>query len=375
MTLTASKIELAMKCKGAFTLPHLNERNAFSDAGNERHEEREAEVNAGDIPERIAARWPGFAWRAEVAFMYDVATGEARELGAGIKRAYGELGPFEVAGTADLVGRGLLGELVVIDHKSFEEQARAAEHPQLRFLALAAARAYEVDIVDVAISPEVGPLDVATLEAFDLDEAAYQIRQVMLDVAKAQNDARNGLPVAFSAGRQCRWCPAFHACPKQSELSVLVRTDAMANRIEATMPFRDDETAADAYEMRNRLRILLKRLEGGLFARANEKPIPLGNGKMFGPVDSLGNEKLDGDVVHAVVSAQHGRDIADAAIEKRASKKRLKEALAFAVGKGGVSAAERAVLDEVRAKGGSERLMTITIEEYPDLRLLAGGAK
>ncbi len=363
MTLTASRIELAMRCRGAFTLPHDNTRNVFSDAGVERHAEDEQAIGRGEIPPILAETWPGFDWHAEVAMAYDTATGEGRSLGQGIDREYGNLSPFEIAGTADAIGRK--GDrLVIFDKKGFDEVTRAAENPQVRFLALAASRIYKAKHVEVATGHMLRGLDRADLDAFDLDETAQSVRQTMLDVAKAQHDARNGLPVEFATGRWCRWCPAFAACPRQSELMVLVKSDAIENRIENSIPFNDDESAADAYELAKRIRMLLKRIDASLYARAGERPFAIGNGKMFGPVEKLGNEKLSGDVVYEVVKSYHGQDIADAAVQRTTSKTKIREALGFVGGKGQVAALERKLLEEVRARGGSERLLKIEIGEY-----------
>lgn len=372
--ITSSRLELARRCVGAFTLPHTDERTVEADAGNERHADDERAINRGDIPDALAEAWPGYTWRAEVAYAYNVATGEARELGAGIHRAYPELGPFWVYGTADAVGRGPAGELAVADKKGYDAVTRAAHNPQLRFLALAAARTYGVDDVDIAITHEVRSIDRARMEAFDLDEEALLTKQTYFDVAQAQHDARNGLPVAFATGRHCRWCPAFGACPEQRKLVALVRTEAASAQVEQLIPFRDDATAADMYALWKRLGMLHKRLGAALHARASEAPIPLGDGRMFGPEMAEGNDKLDGDIVYEVVRAKFGQDVADAATERSATKKRLREALGFVGARGQVAALERSVLDEVRAKGGLRNEIKVRICEYTPAAALKDGA-
>lgn len=368
MTLTASKIELGMKCVGAFTLPQVNERNEWSDAGNERHSDDEESIGRGDIPAILSETWPGFNWRAEVAFAYDVSTGEAREIGQGIKRAYGTLSSFEIAGTADAIGRSG-SSLVVVDKKSYDEVTRAADNPQVRFLALAATRVYRPTHVEVATTHLIRGIDRAELDAFDIDETAMQVRQVMLEVAKAQRDASEGLPVVFSTGRHCRWCSSFHACPKQKELVALVKTDAITHRIEAGIPFNDDQSAADAYDLAKRLRMLLKRVDAALYARAGDRPIPLGNGKMFGPVEKMGQTKIDGDIAYSVLKEQHGQAIADAAVTRKATQKGIEDALKFVGAKGQVAELKRKAMDVIRERGGTTREMKIEIGEYvPQLK-------
>lgn len=368
MTITASKFELAMRCPAAFALPHSDIRTAEADAGRDMHAEREERIGAGDIPEALQRLLPGAEWRAEVKFAYDVLTGEGREIGQGGDRDYGQVSPFEICGTADAVGR-LGDQLVIVDWKSHDKVTAAAENPQLRTLALAASRAYGVSRAKVAIVHLTSGTDAADLDELDLDAFAVQARSTLLDVARMQHNMRNGLPVTFYTGRQCRYCPAFEACPKQRDLVALVRTDAMATQIEQRIPVAiDDDEAADLYGLWKRLGILHKRLGAALFARAGSRPIPLPDGKMFGRIESLGNEKLDGDTVYEVVKARHGQAIADTAVIRSATKTRLREALGF-VGAKSVAAAEREVLDEVRARGGSKRERKESIEEYvPQLR-------
>lgn len=369
MILTASRIEQVQRCIGSVTLLQRDERNEWSDAGDERHAKDEDAIGRGNIPALLVDTWPDFDWRAEVAFAYDVATGEARELGQGIKRNYAafNLTPTEVVGTADAVGRKG-GNLVIVDKKGHDDITRAAEHPQLRFLALAASRVYEPVFVEVATDHMLRGLDRAELEAFDMEETAHLVRQLLVDIAIAKNDSAAGRPVELNTGRHCRWCSAFHDCPKQRELVQLVENESVSTIVEMRMPIHDDEAAADMFELWKRIGMLHKRIGSAIFARAAERPIPLRNGKLFGKVASLGNEKLDGDIVYEVIRAKHGQSIADAAVVRSATKTRLREALGF-VGSKSVAAAERAVLEEVRAKGGATRATKESIEEYqPQLK-------
>lgn len=361
--ITASKYELASKCAGAFALPQTEERSEWNDAGDERHAEQEAQIVRGEVPEDYAARWPGLTWRAEVAFAYDVSTGEGRELGVGIKRNYGQLGPFEIPGTADVVGIG--ADVIVIgDRKSFDPNVSRPEHNgQLKLLALAACRAHDRERADIAIQHEVRPFEVAQLDALDLDSMAAEARDVLLSAARAAKDFRAGLPIPLVTGKHCRWCAAFNDCPKQKDLVQLVTTNAADNQVELLLPLADDESAANAHEFAQRLRMLLKRIEAAVYARAAERPFMTRTGKMFGKVVTQGNEKLDGDVVYEVIKTKYGQSIADTAVIRSATKTRIKEALGF-VGAKSVAAAEKEVLAEVRAKGGSKRETKEVIEEY-----------
>lgn len=357
MTLSSSKLELLDRCEGAFTLPWRDEPNVHSEAGNERHAADEDAISAGNVPDEYLERWPGLTWRAETSYMYDVSSDTARFLGAGIKRAYGPQGPFEVPGTIDVEGRGN-GMLVVIDRKGFEEQAPAARHPQLTFLALAAARAQPAERIVIGIRPEIGAMDVAEIDPmFDLDLIAYENKQRVIRAAKVRGEARAGRVPEFRTGRWCRWCPAFNECPKQSELRALTLLDDDHPEL-ALATFVDDAAAADVFDLWKRIGILHKRIGQQIFAHAANHPIRLHSGKMFGPHAKLGNEKLDGDVVYATVKSTYGQELADAAVARVATKTKLESALK------GKRGAMKSVLDAVRAAGGATRTAGTTIEEY-----------
>lgn len=362
--ISSSKLELAERCPGAFTLQWRENPNEHSDAGNERHSEDETAITAGDVPEEYTERWPGLEWRAEVAYAYDISTDASRFLGCGIGRAYGQLSPFEVPGTIDAEGRGN-GMLVVVDRKGFERQEPASRHQQVRFLALAAARAQEAGAIVVAIRPEIGPMDVAELDPmFDLDVIAHEVKQLVLSTAKLRSDARAGADAPFNVGRHCRWCPAFDDCPKQKELRALVVRD---DEVFAATEFYDDESAAEVYDLWKRIGILYKRIGEQIYRHAAIKPIPAGPGKLFGRVDKQGNEKLDGDIVWQTVKELHP-GLEDRAVIRQATKKRLEETLK------GKRGAMTKVLDVVRERGGASRSSGYEFTEYePGPRLLKDG--
>lgn len=359
--ITSSRLALAAACPGAFTLPWLDEPNEHSDAGTERHAADEESISSGDVPEIYEERWPGLSWRAEVRYVYSIADDTAREVGVGSSRDYGELGPFDVGGTIDAEGRGP-GLLVVVDRKGFERQEPAEHHRQVRFLALAAARARAAQRIVVAIRPEVGPMDVADLDpVFDLDLIAHQVRQLVMDTARVRAEARAGRGAPFATGRWCRWCPAFTACPKQQELRALVRLDDEDPEL-AISTFVDDDSAADVYALWKRIGILHKRIGQQLYRHAAVRPIQLGGGRVFGRHDKLGNERLSGDTTYEVVRDLFGQEVADRAVERAATKTRLEDALR------GRRGALKAVLEAVRARGGATRSTGSSIEEY-DLQL------
>lgn len=361
--ITASSIERAHKCEGSHALPQTDEKHAGQDEGNERHTEWEDAINAGNPPAVLVEHWPGYTWRAEVAFAFDVSTGEGWEIGSGVGRAYGDLGPFCVAGTADAVGRGPNGELAIPDRKSFDPNVSRAEvNGQLATLALAATRAYGVDEAEVAIFHEARRPDITTLDFIALQTFHLELRGLLERAAAARHKVREGLELTLTPGTHCRYCSAFHDCSAQKALALDVRSGEADMRV-AAMSLDSDEDAARAYEFLKRIKMLSARLSTMLHARAAQAAFPVGDGKWFGKHTKTDSEKLDGDVMYEVVKMLHGQGVADTAVIRSATKTRLKEALAFAK-VASVPKAEKAVLEEVRKRGGARREKKEVVEEF-----------
>lgn len=375
--ISASKVELVSLCRGALALPQTVTTSKYQEDGNALHAANEAAIKAGHLPFWLEETWPGHEWRAEVKFAYDIATGVGRELPAGEgHRDYGTLGAFEVPGTADIVGIGRDGvgriySLVIPDLKSFDPEVKhPSANKQLATLALAATRAYSLTGCEVAIKHEVRGLERAMLDSFDLDAFALDLRELVLDVIKEGHARRNGLPITLVPGKQCRWCNAFDACPRSKELVQLVRAPAIDARITSAIPCNDDATASDLFDLAARVRLLLKRIDSALHARAAERPIPRPGGKLWGPVPVLGDRKIDGNIAHAQLLELHGQLVADAAITRTTSQKAIEDALRPVAGKGQLTAIKKKVIDAIDAAGGVTRKPGTSYEEYPALREL-----
>lgn len=372
MRLSASKLELAKRCPGSFTVKHAPTRETFAEDGTARHAEDEAAIGRGEVPQALVDRWPDITrWRAEVAFAYDVSTGEARELGQAIGRNYEafNLRPYEVTGTVDVVGDSPT-QLVVLDKKGHAKVTRAAENPQVRFLGMTAATAYGFDHVEIAIRPELGAIDAARIEAFDFAVIRDDVRKTLLDVNRAILDAQAGREVRFETGPQCRWCDGFEDCPKQRELALTVRTGTLPLRVESMIPFERDEDATAAFDLLAQVKVLQKRLQAAVIARAKERPIPVGDGQVYGPVTKEGSLELDGDVAYEVVRELHGQAVADKAVARDATQTGIERALKEIAPHGQLASMKKAVLVAIEQKGGTKRAVKTSFDVYPAQRLL-----
>ncbi len=369
--LSASAVPRALACPTSLVLPQQDYRTAYADAGSDRHAEMEDAADRGahdELPEAVRSLIrPGDRLASEISFAYDASTGEARTLGHVRDRQYGALGPFEITGTIDLLIVGN-GRIIVVDYKGFEEVTHAEDNAQLATYALMAARTYgyqEVTVVVVYLVANRKPT-IAVLDHDDLRFHDGVLRSLQVRVAAAAKS-----PEAHAViGRHCRYCPAFLSCAKQKALAIDVQTGIVPLRVESMMPLDDDEKANDALELTAILGTLKKRLDAAIYARAHERPIQLRNGKLFGPRTVNGNEKIDADIAYEVVRAKYGQAIADTAVERKATKKKLREALAFVAGKGKVAATEREALALIDERGGIEKTTKTVVEEYDQQEVL-----
>lgn len=271
---------------------------------------------------------------AEVAFAYDTETGAARELGRGIGRRY-DCAPTEVAGTADVVALMDDDAVFVADFKSgWSRRAGARESLQLRFYALAAARAYGrsravVQVIRIFEDGETWT-DEASLDAFDLDSFALDLGALASSIEADRKAYAQGIEPDTVEGGHCRWCPAFNRCPAKV---ALVQAPPS---VEIT-----PEGAARAYERLRLYRQALDKAEEILkdYARAN--PIPLPDGTVYG-VRYDNTRKLDGHVAAPIL-----RELGlGAAIKEEVTLSALKEAAKSR----GLSVDE--VLSAIEARGG-----------------------
>lgn len=384
MTLpSASKLGLAFTCLGSAVLPRVDSLNEHADKGNAKHaflalclklgrdaalaevpEEYRADCAALDVSELPASQ--AGQWLAEVAFAFDVVSGEARILGENIGREYAAHGRTErdIAGSADLVGL-TPDAVVVIDYKTGRMPVtRCRDNWQMRGLAVMAARALGRSRAQAAVlylDDDGRPrYDWASWDAFDLDGFAAEMQHMGGIVL----DKTAGLPT-LRTGSHCRYCPALTTCPAQGAFVrqlVATPTETLAE-LEAGL--KDDETARLVFERVEAVEAVIKKAKAALYDRACSRPIPLGNGEAFGLTESS-RESLKGNVAWDVIAKLHGPAVADAAVELDATKAGIKRALAAVATETGrkVTALEREALDAIRAAGGAETKTTRAVKVH-----------
>ena len=268
---------------------------------------------------------------AEVTFAM-LPDGRAREIGRGLNRDYSAAGPDSIVGTADVVG--MIGEAVyVADYKTGRaRQVPAGDHWQLRILAAMAADAYSTDeaIVEIIQIGQAGEIfrDRATLDAFDLAAIRKTVRETCATIDEVRTRRRldrtlDWNEIEVREGDHCRFCPAMASCPAKTRL---LRVMAQENGATAVGSRLTEENCTDALDVYLRMKSVLDAAGRALHAFAREHPIPCGDGKVYGPVETT-REKVDGAVAHDVLAADFGPEVAVSACSMSTSKTAITDAL------------------------------------------------
>lgn len=314
---------------------------------------------------------------AEVAFAFNVVTGDARELGRNLSRdqavaLYAQLGPDEVPCTVDAVGLTADGEGVsVLDWKFGHLRVTPAErNAQLLLGAVCAARTYKRERASVAIvymHEDRDPFfDSATLEMWDLDGGAARLAAGAAAVRYARQLVDAGHELDVFEGPWCRYCKAWKACRAKTGLMREIAAAPVTlreNLIGALHP----ATAAEVYRKWQVMKNAIDRVGNELYAYAGATPggIDLGDGVVFAPKKHT-VRKLDGAVVHKVMTDLHGRDIADRAVTLDATFEGIKTALRKVAQDTGAKLThlESAVVAKVDEERGLEKVVSAPVKEF-----------
>jgi hypothetical protein len=359
--ITASALPRLLNCPASAALPRAETVSVWADVGHEEHAELAAMTLAGDLPPRLAEFSPPLP-RVEVKIAFDVATGTARILGDGVDdRKYGDLAPFEIAGSIDVLGVED-DAVVVLDWKTGQRDVEpAAINGQLRFYGLAAARALGLDRAILRIVyTQRGTCDEAEMDTLDLAGFAADLESLHGRVTMLRAQAARGGALDTREGSWCRHCASKPYCPSKSALLVQI------GRGDIAPASLSPEVARSACERVLAAEQLVDDAKKRLNAYVTEHgPIDLGDGKMYGRYVRPGNERVRGDIALRAIREVCGELVEPfeaEAIETTTSKAAIKRA-AKAVGDPSL---ERAVMGRIKALGGvSPAPDTMPIGEYP----------
>lgn len=372
---SASRIELAQKCVYPWaievewpTIPagpaalygsafaevsEIRGRNEVPDVASiaakwnlsEADEKRLAEADERVVEVLVVddAEWS----KPEEPYAIDVTTGAVRLLEDDERGREGEM-----YGRSDLTfyRPGARVPLVVRDYKTGvgARGRRAEELPQLRVLALAAARLYDEPRVRVEIALVDEPDEIKIVPG-ELDELELGVVEAELDDIRT----RIAEPPAPKPGPWCGRCPMSPACPATT--AALARAEADLDAFPLRGPLLSAEHAA---HNRHRLKVLSEFIEAREreiedFARRSPLPIEGKPGVYWGLVQRDGTERIEATKATFDILREQLHDHAEIAIEKDVSKASIERAIKARVAamggkRGALTKAKTSVLDALR---------------------------
>ena len=388
MTLpTGSGLYRAANCAASAALPQADAQSPAGAQGTECHGYLERipgigeEASLGLVAEFARDRAQGIEldslpldpalYRQEVAFAFDVGTGEARELGVGLKRRYGVVGPDELVGTFDVVSKGPLvplgladpvlyvGDYKIEGYESYTPAVRSNYQTLLGALCLSRlAPGPDVMMELLHIRPD-GHChhERALVDEFDLDTFAVELRRVAASVRRAEAQYKAGEVLDVRRGPWCRYCPAMAYCPPMVAWIGAAISDPGAEIAcvqslmdEAATQSLDQRKAAFAlaYERVSLLKAGLGAVSTALWSFANEYPLTLSDGRIYGAVERP-ETKLDGRKTRDVLAKVYNPDVADMACAFEATQASVERGLK------GILAKQLAEHREAKAHGSKEK--------------------
>jgi hypothetical protein len=314
----------------------------------------------------------------EVAMAYDAHADTARIVGYDIGRNYGELAPGEIPLTIDVLGLTEDGQgVVVLDYKSGRLPVPPpAKNWQLKICAVAAARRFSARyaVIGIVHTPEGSKpwMEHGRLDAFDLDEAAEQLRELVERRAQLAKSflvrGYAGLGNSVVRGPECRYCPSFAFCPAMTSHVRAALGDPLAFQREV-LSLISAEQLGLAKEAVAQIKGLVEQLEEQVKACATEHPAIMPSGRFYGPVQQPDDE-LDADVVRQVLKdwlLEIGEDpqkLVKIAVESTTSQAAIERALKEIAPKGSLAGMKREAIRRIRAAGGVKSAWKTVIREY-----------
>lgn len=331
---TASRLQLAATCAASAVLPVVDSAWATGEAGHDKHDALAGNLRDPSFkaPTSELAAWLErvmeaagelniIGTRDEVAYAYDVTTGAARLLGERMGRNYHQR-PSEFAGSADYV-RVEAGRVVVVDLKTgMGETPHPSRNAQLRALAMMAARVHGVAAarVGLLLAPEGQEprWQWADMDAFELEAVAVELRTLAERIEYARRDVEAGKTPRLTVGEHCAHCPARFGCPARVAMAQRLagEPEAVVLDLKAMLT---PESAALALARWKAARKALDEVGAALHAYAKESPITVGDGRVWGPVETE-REEIDADTAWPVLVARYGAEAARAAMTLDTSK-------------------------------------------------------
>lgn len=300
--------ERAEACPASHALPRVLVTTDAADVGTDIHEylkvvapnpalkSQALERLPPELRERCAAidlptALDGLAdVRTETAYAIDVETGLVRLIGEDVGRAYGELGPNEIAGALDVDSlRADDGMPVAIDWKTGRGDVTPPdENLQVgaQAYAIACARGAGCAVGRLAFIDDDGGVSVVehTFNALELEHVLGRLRSAVRRVRAAEELVARGEMPTVRTGTWCRYCPARPHCPAIVAFAKMM-VGALENDL-VGLEMLSPELQGEAWQRAKTAISLAEATLDGLRAIAADVPIPLPDGKEVRPVMS-----------------------------------------------------------------------------------------
>lgn len=412
---TFSEWDRVNVCAGSAALPRDPEvPDSSRDDGNARHDFLYNVGKNGDVTEALQ-KLPtdqrvgcssidlddmpiGPGWCQELAMAINTEDGSAVAVGEKIGRAYPDMGPHFVLGTADTVSGTEQPDLswsapdvplVAWDFKGWWSKITppAAVNRQLRAQLIAGmgiANGAEVNWDD----PPMGVLAEGGLIHLDKDGRTKRdgpVRFDVMDLGASLAELRRDVQRAWDAvglvqigkrpqlkeGPHCGYCPSIMHCPAKEHLRRDLAPVATAlHPVQAVMMARIKEDPGGVREWAKHAEKFVDAVKSQLAQHAiNTGGFKLSNGKMYGP-HPVKRGGPDGDRLFLTLLdlPEWGVEPAKLAVTMDGTKEGIKRAARWAAGKGitkTIVDGERLIEELLRAKaGGWWEKTTVTVGEY-----------
>ncbi len=346
---SASQLDRVMACPVGHALPQVRTTNTYATRGTALHAFLHAVRRAGranalkQVPDEYRADCEAIdvtalpvAGEAEAAFAWDYRTDVGRALVAK-GRDYSEVGEHEFCGTADVVDSS--GGVVLVGDYKTGHMVVAPDTWQMKALCLFAARAYGCDEAEATIYQIRDSKVYATSQRY----TGFEFDAIALDLARLVKRLGTG---DYAEGDHCRYCPGFRHCPAKNAL--IVRP-----------PDLDDVSMIPAaqlgvrYAQIQHAKKALALAEELIEEHAAHEEIPLPNGKTLRLVDDE-RESIDHAIAYGVILAGWGPELANKAVEQKATKASIKRAL---------NGAHEEAIERIRLAGGVKTTLTAKVKE------------
>jgi hypothetical protein len=390
---TASGAQRAMECVASQLLPRTERSGRAADVGTAKHSYCEAIVNGSTreaaldavaeefqatclaIPDSALESMKGL--ETEVAFALDCETGAVRRIGAKLQRAYGELKPYEIAGTFDYAGKACDCAVVYDLKTGLSDIGEAADSWQLRIGALAVAAWAGLDEAEVGfvwLREGFAPKwSTARFDALDLAEFRSELHELWLRIREGSARLQAGQMPPLREGSHCTHCPARLSCPAKMALIRSAVADAgaqlrsMAEMLRAATP----EELSAAYAKASPFIEAAEQLRGAFREVATERPFATRPGYVLG-VHEVERSEFDGEKVYDFLAQTFSDGEARDAVEMKTSKaalgRVLKARLLAAKAEGATvpsfAGAEREMMAKLQERGAVSRVTTKRLEEH-----------